>query len=665
MTTRRHQYGKGRNALNWLGSWFAPKWAKLDRPVDAYGEKAYTIEQMRAAAARHEAKNPPRSGEALPFGVHHADQHTMTALRKRLGKAYVTWLSRLQREANDDPYLAMMIRRNITPHVQTKKNNAGYYEVSDSIPPQKLAAFINHINSTGALEQKKEEPEPGSSSGFAIPAPQDDYDQAGETRVVNKPRQQQLSRKGVRPRRYAQTSLFDQPKPDPIQDDTRWKRGPQGNPNYTSHPHWTTMNSLLWRAHNSWAVSSGLKDLIGGPHQLHLIHDRLGQLSSYHNGEVVKRFLQNSAEPESANPNSTERQHGPAIRNLARRGLMGDWSALHVLSDYLEENEVPVGVRLDSNGNWHDTHELIPILRQASYLGHALDKEYDKPTRAGKLIAGVTPWFLSQSHNKEVSDWEHKHQPTPQRKQYAAQKAPAGGLVHRGLYYPGGKFLPAPLAPLRKPRRKKPQQYSAELPRAAGPWRHEVDRHKYAQRQEAALSAMVHEVKSWLSELAQEVGEDPPQLEDEEIRKQLRAALGAGPARYSKDASGHEHKGKGEGGGQFTSSGDGGSSGGSSPHDDSAITKAGSRASRIIKAIGSSISGAVKAAVSKVTSKVGGFYSKLESQYGRKGAVAIMIASVALLPIPVPGTAYVPLLAAKAFSAVKSKLTGEPTTKAA
>jgi hypothetical protein len=85
---------------------------------------------------------------------------------------------------------------------------------------------------------------------------------------------------------------------------------------------------------------------------------------------------------------------------------------------------------------------------------------------------------------------------------------------------------------------------------------------------------------------------------------------------------------------------------------------AGGKASRILKASGGTLSAGVKAAASSAGQKAVTAYKGLEGKYGRKGAIAILVATAVLTPLPVPGTMYAPLLVAKGIMAVKGYLKG-------
>lgn len=118
----------------------------------------------------------------------------------------------------------------------------------------------------------------------------------------------------------------------------------------------------------------------------------------------------------------------------------------------------------------------------------------------------------------------------------------------------------------------------------------------------------------------------------------------AGKATETKDASGHEHAADG----RFGSGG----SAGTVPHADTHAQKI----MRAMKKVGGKLKGAAAKAVSKGLELVKKHYAKLEAQYGRKGAIAILAATVALTPIPLPGTSLAPIAVAKAYTLLKGKL---------
>ena len=64
-----------------------------------------------------------------------------------------------------------------------------------------------------------------------------------------------------------------------------------------------------------------------------------------------------------------------------------------------------------------------------------------------------------------------------------------------------------------------------------------------------------------------------------------------------------------------------------------------------------------------VREKVGGFvqrkYEQLTTRYGKKGAVAVLAASIALLPVPVPGTSLVPIAMAEAIVRIRRAVVAE------
>lgn len=94
-----------------------------------------------------------------------------------------------------------------------------------------------------------------------------------------------------------------------------------------------------------------------------------------------------------------------------------------------------------------------------------------------------------------------------------------------------------------------------------------------------------------------------------------------------KDTSGHEHGTDGRFG-----SGGGGGLGGSTTGKAEEIAKAGGGLGEKAKAI-----------AGKVKDKIVAKYQKMEGRYGRKGAIAVMAACIALTPVPVPGSSFVPI----------------------
>lgn len=106
----------------------------------------------------------------------------------------------------------------------------------------------------------------------------------------------------------------------------------------------------------------------------------------------------------------------------------------------------------------------------------------------------------------------------------------------------------------------------------------------------------------------------------------------------ARDASGHEHDNLGRFG-----------SGGGNPH-----AKADAKAKSIL----AKAKGVSSAAVHKAADFVVKKYQDLESQFGRQGAVLILSASVALVPVPVPGASLAPVALAKAYQALKAKFGG-------
>jgi hypothetical protein len=109
----------------------------------------------------------------------------------------------------------------------------------------------------------------------------------------------------------------------------------------------------------------------------------------------------------------------------------------------------------------------------------------------------------------------------------------------------------------------------------------------------------------------------------------------------AEDAAGHEHKGKGPGGGQFVKqSGDSTSSNAEKPSDSPVSQPSAGLASK---------------AKAFVTRK----YEKLASRYGSKGAIAILSAMVLLSPVPVPGTSLIPIALAEGVRALGGMLGGK------
>jgi hypothetical protein len=145
--------------------------------------------------------------------------------------------------------------------------------------------------------------------------------------------------------------------------------------------------------------------------------------------------------------------------------------------------------------------------------------------------------------------------------------------------------------------------------------------------------------------------EDLPLTAEE--RAALVALLGFDPAEESeevievKDAAGHEH---GEAG-RFSSTGG------------RSMGKASSRAQTIVKAAGTLSAGA-QAVVGKVKEKIVARYQAMEQRYGRKGAIAVMAATVALTPVPVPGSSFVPVALAEGVLAVHKLIKSKSPTPA-
>lgn len=122
-----------------------------------------------------------------------------------------------------------------------------------------------------------------------------------------------------------------------------------------------------------------------------------------------------------------------------------------------------------------------------------------KLNEANLAAGGVNRWLLTEPDHVAAADLlrraaaeggelspaakslVEKHAPAPEklRRHYAAYRAPAGGLVSRGLFYPGGKYVPAdgleatPKQPVRyadgdsPPKRHKFATTQVELPPAA------------------------------------------------------------------------------------------------------------------------------------------------------------------------------------------------------
>ena len=111
-------------------------------------------------------------------------------------------------------------------------------------------------------------------------------------------------------------------------------------------------------------------------------------------------------------------------------------------------------------------------------------------------------------------------------------------------------------------------------------------------------------------------------------------------AREAKDSSGHEHKGKGEGGGQFTSGGGGASGGGETEH-------GGDKKARTLK--------------TRVTSFVQGKYDKLKGRYGSTGAKLVLLGMMA----PLPGSSVLTPAAAEIIRATILAFRSKPNAAAA
>ena len=111
-----------------------------------------------------------------------------------------------------------------------------------------------------------------------------------------------------------------------------------------------------------------------------------------------------------------------------------------------------------------------------------------------------------------------------------------------------------------------------------------------------------------------------------------------------KEGAWDEHKHPRGKGGEFAGKGSGDSGGGESH-------PLASKAQKMLAG--------AKAAPAKLAGKARDIavnkFKKFEARYGRKGAIAIMAASLALTPVPVPGTSLVPVLVAEGIMAA-SKL---------
>lgn len=83
-------------------------------------------------------------------------------------------------------------------------------------------------------------------------------------------------------------------------------------------------------------------------------------------------------------------------------------------------------------------------------------------------------------------------------------------------------------------------------------------------------------------------------------------------------------------------------------------------AKSILAKAGGALKGAARAAVAKTAAFAVARYEKLESEFGRKGAIAILGATVVLTPVPLPGTSLAPIAAAKAYTYLKAKLAKAP-----
>jgi hypothetical protein len=113
----------------------------------------------------------------------------------------------------------------------------------------------------------------------------------------------------------------------------------------------------------------------------------------------------------------------------------------------------------------------------------------------------------------------------------------------------------------------------------------------------------------------------------------------------AKDSSGHEHKGSGPGGGQFTGQGGGA---GSEVH-----PKVQGWARRVLSTAGrlpAHLAGKVKATFQKK-------FAQMETRYGRKAAFAVISGVALMTPVPLPGTSLLPIALAEGIRGL-SKLFG-------
>ena len=111
--------------------------------------------------------------------------------------------------------------------------------------------------------------------------------------------------------------------------------------------------------------------------------------------------------------------------------------------------------------------------------------------------------------------------------------------------------------------------------------------------------------------------------------------------KFAKDASGHEHAADGKFG-----KGDGDSGKSADDHASHLEAKA------------EKLSAEKKTFVNKAVGFIQKKYAALEKDFGRKGAITIMAASVILMAAPVPGSSLAPLAIAKAYKAIKTKRAG-------
>ncbi len=138
------------------------------------------------------------------------------------------------------------------------------------------------------------------------------------------------------------------------------------------------------------------------------------------------------------------------------------------------------------------------------------------------------------------------------------------------------------------------------------------------------------------------------------VKRELIAYLEQGSADfYSPD----QPRGQPGNAGQWTAGGAGGAPAdatGDHPHD------AESRATAILAAV----KDAPRQVLDKAARYVKAKYARMEQRYGRAGALAVLGASVALTPIPLPGTSFLPVALAEAYKAIKGKLAGGPAPSA-